>query len=118
MTKQIEEQEREGQYPLSLAETLSLAKKVSWHYHKVPPGFAGGGFCGQIENANVLLSGNYIEITASFRSVGDYCQENKCLAEYQDKSFREIWDRLIDREKQDVERQKKSLLNKLKTMAK
>jgi len=118
MTKQTEEHGSEKGYPLSLAETRRLVKKVNWQgFHKVPQGFDGGGFYGSVGNTNVLLSGEYVEMTASFESASRLYREKVCLANYQHKEFREIWGKLVEGEKQDVQKQKKSLLDKLKTLA-
>lgn len=118
MTNETPEQEK-NEYPLSLDETLKLVEKISWQgYNRVPPGFSGGGFYGSVGNAQVRLCGKYLEITASFESPTRFCRrEEVYLANYQHEIFGEIWDKLVDQERQDVRKQEKSLVGKLKLLA-
>ena len=115
MTEQEQEEEK---YPLSLAETLRLAERVSWEgYKDFPAGFSGTGFYGSVGNAHVLLNGEFMDITATFESPSEMVREEVILASYSHPRFCKIYDELKDREKRSVMGQKKSLLNKLKNLA-
>lgn len=119
MTNETQKQEQK-RYPLSLDETLKVAEKVSWRdFNNVPAGFPGSGFNGNLGDADVRLSGEYMEITASIRSAGRYFRsETFYFAKYQHKRFGEIYEGLVEGERRSVERQKRAILDKLKISAK
>jgi hypothetical protein len=120
MTKQRQEQVREGEYFLSLEEALILAKKATWaEWKPQPDNFRIGGFYGEAGGASVNLLRDKIQISSEVSSefgIHGY-KKDLLLADYQDPRFEEIYRGLLERDSKSFDSRKANLVRKLKSLA-